>query len=92
MIYMHDNDKNTDFEGAGLPAVYTVSTSTNPKHDERQIIATDFVHEHGKESYCRQVSCTVGVPGSACTYDRNGFLMCPAPIDAAVQKLVPTSL
>lgn len=31
MSYMHDNDENDDKEVVGLPAVYTISTSTESK-------------------------------------------------------------
>lgn len=62
------------------------------KHDERQMNAQDLVHEQAKGLHCRQASSIVGLPRLAHNYERNGFLTGTAPIDGAIQKVVPTLL
>lgn len=42
-----------------MPSVYFIATSMEPKHDERDITAHDFVQEHLKVSYCQEASSTV---------------------------------
>lgn len=41
---MHDDDVIEDQEGVKLPVVYANATSTEFKHDERQITAQCFIH------------------------------------------------
>lgn len=63
-----------------------------PKYDKWAITAQPFIHEQAKDSYCRELSTTVGLPGLTSNSDRNGFLARPSPIYGAVQKSLPTSV
>lgn len=45
---MDDNDVNDDEEGVGLPVVYALATSAEPKIEQRQITAHDFIHKQAK--------------------------------------------
>lgn len=63
-------------------------------HQTRQTPTTEqeFIHEHGTDSYCRQAVSRVGLPGMTFNSDRNGLMVCTAPIAGAVQKFIRTSL
>lgn len=48
--------------------------------------------EQAKDLYCREASCSVGLPGHTHSYNWNQFLTRIAPTDGAFQNVVPNSL
>lgn len=84
-------DLLNDNEGIGLPAVHTMSTSSDTKLDKRLITAQEFIHAHVETLYYRQTSSVVEQPESTLNCDKNGFLVCTETIDEAVRKVVPRS-
>lgn len=75
----------------GLPGVQAIATSTKPKRDKHPITMHEFIQQKAEVSYYGKASSTVGIPGSTLNYDRIGLFVCTAPIDGAVQEVVPTS-
>lgn len=55
-------DVLNDKEDNGLPSVYAVMTSKEPKPDSHSIILDDFVHKQSKTSYCNKVLSNAGLP------------------------------
>lgn len=81
---------NTDViynKGVGLLAVYDIQTSTESEHDKRQIIVQDFICRQAKDSYYGKASCTLVLPGSVLSFDRNGFLTRTEPICRPTKNL-----
>lgn len=91
-MYMQDYDVYNDREGIGPPAVFATATSNETKHDKHPITAQEFTHKEVKDSYYRQASSIIGLPGSTLNFNRNEFLVRSTTIDWGVQKIVPTSL
>lgn len=70
----------------GLPAVSNITTTPfiEPLTDT-------LLHEQFKHRLCRQLTSTVGKPGSSYFYNRNGFPIGVAPMDGTIKKLVSRS-
>lgn len=92
VIYMHNCKSRSEKKGIGIPEVYAILTGTRGEDENCPITVQEFIYEQGKDLYCRQVSSTVGYPGSKYSYDRYGLLTCTVPIDVVTQKVVPASL
>lgn len=54
------------------------------------ISSNDFIQEQAKDSYFRQASSKLGLPGLTFNSERDGFLVRTAPSGGAVQKQVPS--
>ena len=52
----------------------------------------EFIKQQAEDEYCKEAAKSVGLPGSAFSIDKHGFLVRIAPLDGAVQKVVPASL
>lgn len=57
-------------------------------YNERPISVQEVLLEQLKNSCCRLAPSPGGLPGSACDYNKNGFVMLIAPIDGAVEELL----
>ena len=51
-----------------------------------------FLREQAEDSVCRAAAETVGNPYSRYDVDRYGFLVCKAPLDGTLQRVVPKRL
>lgn len=60
--------------------------------DHRSVASHDFICKEAKGPCFRQASSTVGLLLSTFDCERNGFLVCTAPMNWAVQTVVHTSL
>lgn len=60
----------------------TISESTTP-------MLMELVHEKAKDGFCGQVQGTVGTSSSCYSYDRPGILAPTAPLDEAIETVVP---
>lgn len=63
VLYMQDYAVLNDNEGTEIPALHAIVTLTDIKHDKRQITLLKIIYDPAKDSYFRQASSIVGLPG-----------------------------
>lgn len=87
---MQDDDAENEKRGVRLPEVDALAMATDGNDENRPITVHEIIDEQTNESYCRQASYAVGLPGSTYSFDKIRFLKQTAPNDGAVQKVAPT--
>lgn len=85
-MYMKTYDVFDDIQGIGVTAVHASVISTESEYGRLTIRAHELIQKQVKESYCPQVSPTVGLPISTPNYDRIGSLIRTAPLHSAILK------
>lgn len=89
---MCDYNVSTSKGCAALLSVYAIAAVTEPKQDEPQINAHDFIYKQAKDTNCREASHTVGLCVFAYNYDKNTFLTQTTNLDGALLKVRGTLL
>lgn len=69
-----------------------VSVLMCPLNISNLFLIVQVLHVQTTDAFCRQAFDTVGIPGSAYSFDHNGYVVRTFPIDGTTQKVVPTSL
>ena len=91
-IYWIDDDLDMDHKGRQSDDSASPILVLEREGRFEPVAPEEFLAAQKDDAYCRDTAQTVGQPGSAFNFDRDGILVRRSTLDGSIQKVVPDSL